>query len=78
MGGNGLELSSAVFKLLTLFLMYHVKCAKSKEQFCEVSLFKRNTTSLEFTTEVNEFDYALVERYKSLPCCAKGYKTIEW
>jgi hypothetical protein len=78
MSGNGLELSSVFFKLLTLFLIYHVKYAKSEKGFCEMNLFERNTTSLEFTKEVNEFDYVLLERYKSLSCCAKGYKMIKW
>jgi hypothetical protein len=78
MSGNGLELSSVFFKLLTLMLIYYVKYAKSEEGFCEMNLFQRNKTSLEFTKEVNEVDYVLLERYKSLSCCAKGYKMIKW
>jgi hypothetical protein len=78
MGGNSLELWNVFFKLFALFLMYHGKSAKSEKGFCEMNLFERNTTSLEFTKEVNEFDYVLIERYKSLSCCAKGYKMIKW
>lgn len=52
--------------------------AENEKEFCEMNLFEKNKTSLEFTKEVNTFDYVVVERYKSLSCCAKGYKTIEW
>jgi hypothetical protein len=78
MSGNGLELSRVFFNLLTLMLLYHVKYAKSEKEFCDMNLFVRNKTSLEFTKEVNELDYVLIERHKSLSCCAKGYKMIKW
>lgn len=78
MSGNGLELLSVCFKLFTLIFIYHVKYARNEKGFCEMNLFERNKTSLEFTKEVNEFDYVVIERYKSLSCCAKGYKMIEW
>jgi hypothetical protein len=78
MGGNGLELSSALFKLLALFLIYHVKYAKSQERFCKLYSNESNTTSLEFTTKVNVVDSAIIEHYKNLSCCARGYKMIKW
>jgi hypothetical protein len=78
MSGNDLELSIVFFKLLTLMLIYNVRYVKSEEGFCETNLFQRNKTSLEFTKEVNEVDYVLIERYKTLSCCAKGYKMIKW
>lgn len=78
MSGNDLELSNVFFKLLTLMLIYNVRYVKSEEGFCETNLFQRNKTSLEFTKEVNEVDYVLIERYKTLSCCAKGYKMIKW
>ncbi|GFG38730.1 hypothetical protein Cfor_07037 [Coptotermes formosanus] len=78
MSGNGLELSSVFFKVLTVMFIYHVTYAQNEQGFCEMNLFERNKTSLEFTKEVNEFDYVVIERYKSLSCCAKGYKMIEW
>ena len=59
-------------------LIYYVKYVKSEKEFCEMNLFQRNKTLLEFTKEVNVVDYVLIERYKSLSCCAKAYKTIKW
>jgi hypothetical protein len=53
-------------------------CAENEKGFCEINLFEKNKTSLEFTKEINTVDYVVIERYKSLFCCAKGYKTIEW
>jgi hypothetical protein len=78
MNGNRLRRSRVLFKLVVLMLTYHVMYAENEKRFCEINLFERNKTTPEFTKEVNTFDYVVIERYKSLSCCAKGYKTIEW
>jgi hypothetical protein len=78
MNGNRLQLPDVFFKPILLILTCHVMYAENEKEFCEMNLFEKNKTSLEFTKEVNTFDYVVVERYKSLSCCAKGYKTIEW
>lgn len=75
---NRLQLSNVFVKFVTLILTYSVIHAENEKGFCDTNLFERNKTSLEFTKEVNTFDYVVTERYKSLFCCAKGYKTIEW
>ncbi|XP_021924170.1 interleukin-1 receptor accessory protein-like 1 isoform X2 [Zootermopsis nevadensis] len=78
MNGCILQLSHVLFTLVLLILTDHVMYAENEKGFCEMNLFEKNKTSLEFTKEVNTFDYVVIERYKSLSCCAKGYKTIKW
>lgn len=37
-----------------------------------------NTTHMQFTKEVIPVEYAVLGEFKSLHCCAKGYRSIEW
>lgn len=47
---------------------------------CQVHPFSRsiNSTQMQFTKEAVSRDYALNGQFKSLHCCAKGYRSIEW
>lgn len=78
MNGELFQLPNVFLKILTLIFVYHVMCVENEKGFCEINLFKKNKTLLEFTKEINTVDYVVIERYKSLSCCAKGYKTMEW
>lgn len=78
MNGELFHPPNVFFKIVILIFTYHVMCVENEKGFCEINLFEKNKTSLEFTKEINTFDYVVIERYKSLSCCAKGYKTIEW
>jgi hypothetical protein len=78
MNGELFQLPNAFLRIVIFIFIYHVMCVKNEKGFCEINLFERNKTSLEFTKEINTVDYVVIERYKSLSCCAKGYKTIEW
>ncbi|XP_023711857.1 uncharacterized protein LOC111866811 isoform X2 [Cryptotermes secundus] len=78
MNGELFQLPNVFFKIVILIFTYHVMCVENENGFCEINLFEKNKTSLEFTKEINTFDYVVIERYKSLSCCAKGYNTIEW
>lgn len=37
-----------------------------------------NSTTMQFTKEAVSRDYAINGQFKSLHCCAKGYRSIEW
>lgn len=37
-----------------------------------------NATHLQYTKEPVNREYAVLNQFKSLHCCAKGYRSIEW
>ncbi|KAG5673505.1 hypothetical protein PVAND_003549 [Polypedilum vanderplanki] len=37
-----------------------------------------NTGHMQFTKEVVDEDYVMMDNFKYLHCCAKGYRSIEW
>lgn len=37
-----------------------------------------NSTFMQFTKEAISMDYGVQGSFKSLHCCAKGYRSIEW
>lgn len=47
---------------------------------CQTHQFSKsiNSTQMQFTKEAVSRDYALNGQFKSLHCCAKGYRSIEW
>lgn len=48
--------------------------------FCDID--KRNysisTPGIQLTKELSSSEYAVLSSFKSLHCCAKGYRSIEW
>lgn len=37
-----------------------------------------NTTHMQYTKEAVNKEFAVLDQFKSLHCCAKGYNSIEW
>lgn len=50
------------------------------EDHCSEHRFNESLASdyMQFTKEVAEREYGVVGQFKSLHCCAKGYRSIEW
>lgn len=48
--------------------------------FCEEHRFigAENSSQMQLTKEAADKDYAVDGEFKSLHCCAKGYRSIEW
>lgn len=64
------------------FLIYLVfSCVSGVEgivDYCDELTFESNSSWLQFTKEINTRDFAISAKFKSLHCCAKGYRSIEW
>lgn len=47
---------------------------------CQTHHFNRSISStvMQFTKEAVNQDYAILGEFKSLHCCAKNYRSIEW
>lgn len=48
--------------------------------YCQLNLFDKsiNSTVMQLTKEAVTKEYAILNEFKSLHCCAKGYRSIEW
>lgn len=54
-------------------------CAKTQgASYCSVNTFPTNTTWMQFTKEPVPSEYGFEEKFKSIHCCVKGYRSIEW
>lgn len=47
---------------------------------CQLNQFNKskNSTNMQLTKEAVSQEYAVIGAFKSLHCCAKGYRSIEW
>lgn len=48
--------------------------------YCQLNRFERsmNSTVMQFTKEAVNSEYGVLNEFKSIHCCAKGYRSIEW
>ncbi|XP_059610158.1 fibroblast growth factor receptor 3-like [Phlebotomus argentipes] len=69
----------SVVKLeLALFFLVDAMSRVAGIDHCSSHLFAGNSTNTQFTKEVVNHEYAVLNQFKSLHCCAKGYRSIEW
>lgn len=47
---------------------------------CQLNQYdkSKNSTNMQLTKEAVNREYAVIGAFKSLHCCAKGYRSIEW
>ncbi|KAJ2946365.1 hypothetical protein O0L34_g12403 [Tuta absoluta] len=46
--------------------------------YCAQHTFPNNATYMHFTKEPVPREYGFVDKFKSIHCCVKGYRSIEW
>ncbi|XP_013167150.1 PREDICTED: uncharacterized protein LOC106117394 [Papilio xuthus] len=46
--------------------------------YCATDTLRTNTTWMQFTKEPVSFEYGFQDKFKSIHCCVKGYRSIEW
>lgn len=63
---------------LTVTNLFSVPGVSGDEDFCVMDTFHSNSTWLQFTKELSSREYVVEQKFKSLHCCAKGYRSIEW
>ncbi|CAH2099850.1 unnamed protein product [Euphydryas editha] len=46
--------------------------------YCSTNTFQTNSSSMHFSKEPIPFEYGFQDKFKSIHCCVKGYRSIEW
>ncbi|XP_055603652.1 fibroblast growth factor receptor 3-like [Uranotaenia lowii] len=74
------RLTSFCLLLSTLMVMVLLPRPTNGENHCSENRFNYSlmTDHMQFTKEVPEKEYGVLGQFKSLHCCAKGYRSIEW
>ncbi|XP_059049398.1 uncharacterized protein LOC131844506 [Achroia grisella] len=68
-----------MWRFLTLSLMASVaEVVGTASPYCSVNTFTTSAAGLQFTKEPVPVEYGFEEKFKSIHCCVKGYRSIEW
>ncbi|XP_063707335.1 uncharacterized protein LOC134836079 [Culicoides brevitarsis] len=73
------QISSSSLLLAIFVCILSVNSVTSLEN-CSNNRFNEslNSTYMQFTKEKVSEEYSVLDKFKSLHCCAKGYRSIEW
>lgn len=63
--------------LLVLVVAAGARAAAAAD-LCSLHLIPSNTTYMQFTKEPVALEYGFQGQFKSIHCCVKGYRSIEW
>ncbi|KAL0850123.1 hypothetical protein ABMA28_012004 [Loxostege sticticalis] len=63
--------------LLTLGVL-SVAAATTAAGYCSVNTLPTNSSWMQFTKEPVPVEYGFEDKFKSIHCCVKGYRSIEW
>ncbi|CAH0557087.1 unnamed protein product [Brassicogethes aeneus] len=66
----------AIVFALSAFLI--LNSAIAIQDFCSQDNFNTSGTHLQLTREASSEEFGVIGQFKSLHCCAKGYRSIEW
>ncbi|XP_065333944.1 interleukin-1 receptor accessory protein-like 1-A [Cloeon dipterum] len=66
--------------LVLTLLLGPVLAQDNKQEFCTKFHLSatHNASGMQFTREVGQSDFAIEAKFKSIHCCARGYRSIEW
>lgn len=66
--------------LLLLLCLSYAFVTVTGENHCSEHRYEHslNTHHLQFTKEIPDREYGVLKQFKSLHCCGKGYRSIEW
>lgn len=66
--------------LLCVFIVISSVPSVASLENCSHNRFNEslNSTHMQFTKETVSKEYSVLDKFKSLHCCAKGYRSIEW
>jgi hypothetical protein len=77
--GSSVHINSVVLIYLIIYCFNIYYCSgQGIVNYCHQYTFVTNSSSLQLTREISKRDYAINEKFKSVHCCAKGYRSIEW
>lgn len=72
----------SVILLDIIFVFLLIVCDKFTAAIddCRANQFSKsiNSTHMQFTKEIVSSEFTIDGQFKSLHCCAKGYRNIEW
>ena len=46
--------------------------------YCSLNTFTTNSSWMQFTKEPVPYEFGFEDKFKSIHCCVKGYRSIEW
>ncbi|KAM3966719.1 LOW QUALITY PROTEIN: uncharacterized protein ACR2FA_012263 [Aphomia sociella] len=68
-----------MWPLLTLFLVSSAaEVLGTAGYYCSVNTFATSSDGMQFTKEPIPIEYGFEDKFKSIHCCVKGYRSIEW
>lgn len=72
--------SSKMGSLVTLLLCVCTFVSCDALDHCALNNYRNtwNSTHMQYTREPVNREYAILDQFKSLHCCAKNYLSIEW
>ncbi|CAG9782971.1 unnamed protein product [Diatraea saccharalis] len=60
------------------FLLLTAATYTAAAGYCSVNTLATNTTWMQFTKEPVPLEYGFEDKFKSIYCCVKGYRSIQW
>ncbi|KAJ0181223.1 hypothetical protein K1T71_003308 [Dendrolimus kikuchii] len=66
-----------MWALVAVAVVAGASCADTAG-YCSDNIFKNNSTWMQFTKEPVPLEYGFEDKFKSIHCCVKGYRSIEW
>lgn len=62
----------------SLLLLLTVATCTTAAGYCSLNTLAANSSWMQFTKEPVPLEYGFEDKFKSIHCCVKGYRSIEW